>query len=713
MKKALLLTIIVILTIMVQAQDVQIDKYGWKYDSKEKVYISPADDKYYRIQGTELYRTETSTWETYGTASYRVYNPQTGVYVYYESEEGQPFKPTYLQQFKEGGGTARDIDGYEEVIKDPAYKTFEQPVTTKPPPPADEVKGDKTSFGDPVVVGITPTKPGQKPPTGGIYGPAEKPETKYYYYDSQTRTIGQGTGEPKPGQIVIPDSVVKDAQKYGVANMQQVGVGTTSQLVITFHSKTTKEEGTFEDWRFTTTVTDVVIGTDGKIVNQIIDQRAEVCGEGFDTCKKTGWVEKPEERRIYQSTTMPQTFEEDKKDYTITSSQSYTRFVTKDGKYVDKQGNLVDPKDVAAGKVTVSQLNTIQTALNYKLVEVEDGTPVRQISGVEVKRGDDVVYRLAPDEETVDKRDELKLTDEERKLIDQEVIAARDAYIDSGAAGWDIYSQVPFGTLLGRFMGAYDEYAGLRQYSAIGLDDYEEDVQKRRQKLIQDFCLAAGITNCFTSLICGSIQEIEADNILVGRGPTGQYVSSASLNAERSLPIQLEGLTRQQLIDLFGNSTVIKGRWVNLTDPAFDPKVLGKFKLRLYHVQYSVTNNAEEGRDLSYNIVFARVPEEINSSYGTPVAEAKWWTGQQPVLAYLETTRNDLYKFSATEYDAVCLTFQPGLPSGHAAFSVIARKLCVPFAEYGGGPTDIAAPAGGPAEATQGTTVPQAPGGLI
>jgi hypothetical protein len=179
-------------------------------------------------------------------------------------------------------------------------------------------------------------------------------------------------------------------------------------------------------------------------------------------------------------------------------------------------------------------------------------------------------------------------------------------------------------------------------------------------------------------------------------------------------------MTRQQLIDLFGNQTVIAGRLVNLTDPNFKPEALGRLKLRLYHVQYSITNNAamDEDEKLSYNINFVRVPDSKKSSYGTPVAKATWYpAGSVPQLAYQETARDDLYKFSATEYSDVCLTFNPGLPSGGISGGSpifggevdIVPQICVPFQESTT-PTTATQPGAPP---PTDVTTPQAPGGMI
>jgi len=137
-------------------------------------------------------------------------------------------------------------------------------------------------------------------------------------------------------------------------------------------------------------------------------------------------------------------------------------------------------------------------------------------------------------------------------------------------------------------------------------------------------------------------------------------------------------------------------------------------------VQFSITNNGVcdigkdwsdcEQQDLSYNIKFTMVPQNINSSYGVPLAEAKWYP-TDPTLAPQEDVKGHFYKHSATEYSDVCLTFNPPLPSmvGWVEGGNFVDKLCVPFAEstvptgaIGGAP---APEAGGPPA--------QTPGGLV
>ncbi|HLC33130.1 MAG TPA: hypothetical protein VJJ82_04855, partial [Candidatus Nanoarchaeia archaeon] len=108
---------------------------------------------------------------------------------------------------------------------------------------------------------------------------------------------------------------------------------------------------------------------------------------------------------------------------------------------------------------------------------------------------------------------------------------------------------------LGFLLRSYEQYNGLAKVTSLTWAP-----GWNREALARQFCLGAGIENCLVSATCGQIHEITADNVLAGRGPGGELVSSASLNAQRSGPINVSGLTRQQILDIMGNTTVMKGR---------------------------------------------------------------------------------------------------------------------------------------------------------
>ena len=276
----------------------------------------------------------------------------------------------------------------------------------------------------------------------------------------------------------------------------------------------------------------------------------------------------------------------------------------------------------------------------------------------------------------------------------------------SGFLGSNVFSTLGFARSLGFFMRAYDQYKGLTQITTLTWAH-----GWNREKLAQEFCIGAGIENCLTSSICGQIHEITADNVVAGRNEQGQLTSSAVLNAQRSKPIQISGLSRQQLLDIMGNTTVIKGRRIDLTDSSFDPTSLGNVSIRLYHVEYSVSNGAED--ELRFNLEFRRsspidyvapsrknvsTVEEVegdiqqffstlpSTSYGEAIAKTKWFPVDQVVS---KSIHEHEYKYSTNEWDTVCLTFDPGVPAGGATSGRLAHELCVPFREYEGGSQKI------------------------
>ncbi|MEM3154318.1 MAG: hypothetical protein QW165_01990 [Candidatus Woesearchaeota archaeon] len=455
------------------------------------------------------------------------------------------------------------------------------------------------------------------------------------------------------------------------------------------YTKTTtkKEDNVFEEYK-TTTETTITIADDG--LTKKYDQVTKICGSGLTKCEGD-WKTVPGSQ--------------------ITKTEKYT-VATKKDKDTEEKRYVLSETNTAIYNKKNENVGTLTA--NYQPSRTDDPFSTRIAEEIKFTVGDITYYKAIWNVQTQDLEVEVNKIDEVEGLTTAEKNRLRDQIIRehslSFTAAWKTYSTWQ---KVGRVIRAYYEYAGLRQLTSLFWPKYEKEVQERKNRIQQQFCLAAGITNCAVSTICGNIYKISADNVLAGRGPGGRFVSSASLNAERSQAIEVEGMTRQQMLDLFGNYTVIKGVLINLTNPAFDPRVLGKIKLRLYHVQYSVTNNAENEKDLNYNLIFRRVGEALNSSYGTPIAQARWWKNDQSIK-YLETARDDIYKFSATEYNAVCLTFDPRLPSGHAAHSSMVGQLCVPFVEYTGPPTEIAAPgAAQPPAPAPGTTVADTPGALV
>jgi hypothetical protein len=548
-----------------------------------------------------------------------------------------------------------------------------------------------------------------KPTTASNKATDKGKKTDTYYVVNGENYKYNGEDTP-PGTILInPDktkitTVDSSGQPISPASPEIQSVPSTTATTIgkkdydyddesrTFeYTKTTtkKDDNLFENYKVTTTTT-TTIGEDGTVTTTQ-DQVTKVCGKGLTTCQGTY------EQVAHQSRATvfkPET----KKDED--TGKTETRLV------------LTETRDTIYGKDGKEKGQFIITYMPTDKENVFSKPTTRDviIEGTDGKK----YYEATTDPDTGETTVVTNNLDNMPGLTRAERDALRQQAVQSGALGFDDALQtLTWYQSTGRFIRAYYEYAGLRQLTSLLWPSYDQEVQERKAKIQQEFCLAAGITNCAVSKICGKIYPIEADNVLAGRGPGGKYVTSAVLNAERSIPIEVEGMTRQQLIDLFGNFTVIKGVLINLTDPSFDPRVLGKLKMRLYHIQYAVTNNAEDQEDLGYNIVFRKVDEQLNSSYGTPIDQARWWTDKQPTVSYLATARDDLYKFSATEYNSVCLTFSEDLPSGDAARSDLVDELCVPIVEYAGPPTEVGAGPGQEAPPTPGTAVTSQPGAQV
>jgi len=562
----------------------------------------------------------------------------------------------------------------------------------------------------PKISGITsPESTAVGGPAGSTTQPSAASANKFYYVAAADTILPDGTKLVK-GQALVLDQDVSGNEEYD--NLRSINadqykftqtytghynyaVGGTENSVSTFSTvKQTQADNAFENYRTTTTVT--ITQDEQGNTHRTYDEQTTICGAGLSRCNEVYTPVPGSHITVddsYTSVTKPTAEGQKGPPETRTALTERTTIL---------YGTDSEGKSVAQGTMTVEYMPSDSTN------PFSTRTPQR----IEIA-SDGVVYYLATiDPNTLESSVLINKIDQmPGSRAEQDAIRRR--LVETGALGFgSAVETYTFWQNAGTFIRAYNEYAGLRQLTAMIWPNYDAEVQARKERIQQQFCLAAGITNCVTSAICGSIYDISSDNVLAGRGPGGTYVSSAALNAERSLPIEVEGMTRQQLIDLFGNSTVIKGVWINLTDPKFDPKILGRMKLRLYHVQFSVTNNVEGDKDLHYNIVFKKVPQGLNSSYGIPVAQARWWSADQNAT-HLETKRDDIYKFSGTEYSDVCLTFDPSLPSGHAALSSLVDKLCVPFAEYAGGASDYLAnpqagqetPGAAPAASTPGALV--------
>ncbi len=423
-------------------------------------------------------------------------------------------------------------------------------------------------------------------------------------------------------------------------------------------------------YKTTTTVTLACTKETGTCA-KIEKQETVVCGEGLNVCEKN---EKGENIfKPYKSANQEVT--------TVTGPNSAGQPTThsKSTAIYDDKGNKVA---------------SFKTNYNYENVNPEQRVRAKDIT-ITGTDGKPYYSYTASSKAVVNKIDDMKNSDG-TPMSEENKDKLRVAIVNTGDIGFSAAGEtLRNAQIFGRIIKGYNDYQGIRQFTNLFWEGHAEDVARKQDEIKRQFCLAAGISNCISSTICEKIYDLEgADNMLAGRGPGGQFVSSAVINAERTPALEVAGMTRQQLIDLFGNTTVIGGRLFNLTDPSFNPKILGKIKVRLYHVQYSIRNNGIcEGSvswggecdqiDLTYNIHFVRVDQAYNSSYAAPLVDAKWFPGPKlPTIKYLEQAKDDLYKFSATEYSDVCLKFNPKLPSGGGPVAPkTADSLCVPFKE--------------------------------
>lgn len=236
---------------------------------------------------------------------------------------------------------------------------------------------------------------------------------------------------------------------------------------------------------------------------------------------------------------------------------------------------------------------------------------------------------------------------------------------------------------MGGLLQAYDEYKGIGQATAMFFPSYNEWTKEVRKSISQTFCGFVSIQNCFESVICGAVLDISSGNVisgnvLLGRSPSGQPIPAGTISAERSLPLVLKGMEKELLQDVIGTELIIlNNQIINLSE--VDTTILPAQEVRLYKIQYSITNTHDD-RDLSYNLeVKGDSTRKIHSS------DKKLKPGQ--------TARQTIEAYKTTKYDEVCLTFNPSLPAGTGSTLIVApkmvNKLCKPIVEYAGGATSI------------------------
>ncbi len=217
-------------------------------------------------------------------------------------------------------------------------------------------------------------------------------------------------------------------------------------------------------------------------------------------------------------------------------------------------------------------------------------------------------------------------------------------------------------TVLTDFVQYYSQYSGLAGWSALIFD--EEDLKQWRETINTLMCdkLHLPTKECWVSKTCMKHADIKPTNNGVlftsafGAAPRG----IAHVEGQRSLPLTLPNETKWGYTITFG-----------LSNPGDD--------------------------DMNYNIQFV---SSQRTSY--------WWStpqtlGKGNTVGYLGASA--LYKISSTDYNSVCLTFDPQIT---AADGKRVGRVCNSIVQYSGGAT---APYPVPANetTTAGTTSPAGP----
>ena len=224
-------------------------------------------------------------------------------------------------------------------------------------------------------------------------------------------------------------------------------------------------------------------------------------------------------------------------------------------------------------------------------------------------------------------------------------------------------------TFLSQFLTAYDQYRGFSRFSSLFFTS--EAWERHREKVNQIFCdtIILGGTQCWTSRICDTqLYPLVQRGTFSGRTPSGERQATATIQGEKSLPIQA--------VDNFGNPTM----------------------LRLYKITYAI-NNPYEAQELKYNIQF-----RTEDGY-----KINWFPDYQTTPAS-RTEASPLMQYGKNDYSAVCLIFHPSLIDYKSNWhGRRIREWCTPIIQYIGTATKPYPTASNTPEET---TTPSAPAGL-
>ncbi|MBD3361827.1 hypothetical protein GF358_03475 [Candidatus Woesearchaeota archaeon] len=195
---------------------------------------------------------------------------------------------------------------------------------------------------------------------------------------------------------------------------------------------------------------------------------------------------------------------------------------------------------------------------------------------------------------------------------------------------------------ISQFLAKYEQYRGFARFGSLFFTG--ETWERHREKVNQAFCdtILLGGTKCWTSRICDTqLYPLMPRGTFSGRTPSGQRQATASIQAEKSLPI----------------AAIDNGQQIN------------KY---LYKITYSITNPYEE-QELKYNIQFRTA-----DGY-----KFNWFPDYQSTPAY-RTEASPLIRYGKQDYTEVCLIFHPYIVDYHTWHGRNIREWCTKIIQYTG-----------------------------
>lgn len=625
--KALNLFIILLMVTAVVAYTENEVRYGWTY--KQGIWYPPGqiNDNNKFVSDTDgKYRWDLT--QTYPTGLYEIFNPQTGETVEYQyTPQTSDYDPVYLNKYDENGGKTvlnpdNTVGFYTKV------STFEH--TTGIPPAAPEPEPEPIPISEEQEESIPETQPASQPT------PAQPTPTSPTY---------------PQGWTSVGNNMIIDGETY-----QKSADGKSYERSITTTDTRTSTER-------------VYLNNDGTYTREISTQEYKKSGDNkFQTGASSQTKSYSYDGKLTRSSQSEATFQK-KKD--------------KDGKtiYLLTGAVVTQSNYNAAGEPTTTV--GITTAGSTKIVvRSETGYSV-----VDTTTGQSQPLTIDAAQKILEQEGLTKggLTPAESKAQAEEKIKEAEVrnfnehgWKSGGACGKG------FGSCASALFKAYEQYTGWAKLTTLLWSDYGAWAEKNKQTIQKALCdtMLIPSRNCITSKICAFTMPIQADNTLVGVGPSGEPTASATITAERTPPVIINGLTGGQLSDILNSNTIVVDGTAYSTDNAPQPLTLWRYK-----VHYSITNILD--KDLAFNVVF-KGPDRTASYYPN-----------DKTLPQRRGTRGDISKYSATQYDKVCLTLNPGIPTHNRQTATtnimpfgsyaptLTKELCQPITEYQAVPVSI------------------------